>query len=90
MMAMSVEKIVRTAGLTSTDIALEIGPGLGSLTLAMLEEAQSVVAVEIDSSSSNVNFRQPQAKHSERADTVNCHHSRCSYSKDSPVAPDST
>ncbi len=42
-------KIVRTAGVTSEDIALEIGPGLGSLTLAMLEEAQSVIAVEIDS-----------------------------------------
>lgn len=41
-------KIVRTAGVTSSDIALEIGPGLGSLTLAMLEEAQSVIAVEID------------------------------------------
>ena len=41
-------KIVRTAGVTSDDIALEIGPGLGSLTLAMLEIAQSVVAVEID------------------------------------------
>jgi 16S rRNA (adenine1518-N6/adenine1519-N6)-dimethyltransferase len=42
-------KIVRTAGVTSDDIALEIGPGLGSLTLAMLEIAKSVVAVEIDS-----------------------------------------
>ena len=42
-------KIVRTAGVTSDDIALEIGPGLGSLTLAMLEVAQSVIAVEIDS-----------------------------------------
>jgi len=42
-------KIVRTAGITSDDIALEIGPGLGSLTLAMLEVAQSVIAVEIDS-----------------------------------------
>ena len=42
-------KIVRTAGVTSDDIALEIGPGLGSLTLAMLEVAKSVIAVEIDS-----------------------------------------
>jgi 16S rRNA (adenine1518-N6/adenine1519-N6)-dimethyltransferase len=42
-------KIVRIAGVTSQDVALEIGPGLGSLTLAMLEEAQSVLAVEIDS-----------------------------------------
>ncbi len=42
-------KIVRTAGVTSDDIALEIGPGLGSLTLAMLGVAKSVIAVEIDS-----------------------------------------
>lgn len=41
-------KIVRTAGVTSSDVALEIGPGLGSLTLALLEEAKSVIAVEID------------------------------------------
>jgi len=41
-------KIVRTAGVTKDDIALEIGPGLGSLTLAMLEIAKSVIAVEID------------------------------------------
>ena len=41
-------KIVRTAGVTQDDIALEIGPGLGSLTLAMLETAKSVIAVEID------------------------------------------
>jgi 16S rRNA (adenine1518-N6/adenine1519-N6)-dimethyltransferase len=42
-------KIVRTAAVGPTDIALEIGPGLGSLTLALLEIAASVVAVEIDS-----------------------------------------
>lgn len=41
-------KIVRTAGLQPGDIALEIGPGLGSLTLAMMEEAAQVVVVEID------------------------------------------
>lgn len=42
-------KIVRLAGVGTEDIALEIGPGLGSLTLALLEEAAAVVAVEIDS-----------------------------------------
>ena len=42
-------KIVRVAGVTSSDIALEIGPGLGSLTLALMEEANEVIAVEIDS-----------------------------------------
>ena len=41
-------KIVRIAAVGPHDIALEIGPGLGSLTLALLESAQSVVAVEID------------------------------------------
>ena len=41
-------KIVRTAGVSADDIALEIGPGLGSLTLAMMEEAKAVIAVEID------------------------------------------
>ena len=41
-------KIVRTAHVSSDDVALEIGPGLGSLTLALLEIAASVVAVEID------------------------------------------
>jgi 16S rRNA (adenine1518-N6/adenine1519-N6)-dimethyltransferase len=42
-------KIVRTAGVTPDDIALEIGPGLGSLTLAILDIAKEVIAVEIDS-----------------------------------------
>ena len=41
-------KIVNTAEVESEDIALEIGPGLGSLTLALLEKAKAVVAVEID------------------------------------------
>jgi 16S rRNA (adenine1518-N6/adenine1519-N6)-dimethyltransferase len=41
-------KIVRVADVKSDDVALEIGPGLGSLTLALLEEASSVVAIEID------------------------------------------
>lgn len=42
-------KIVRTSGVESTDIVLEIGPGLGSLTIALLDSAREVVAVEIDS-----------------------------------------
>ncbi len=42
-------KIVRLADVRSSDIALEIGPGLGSLTLALLDEAAHVIAVEIDS-----------------------------------------
>ena len=41
-------KIVKSADVGPQDIALEIGPGLGSLTLAMLESAESVIAIEID------------------------------------------
>ncbi len=42
-------KIVKLATVEKSDIALEIGPGLGSLTLALLEEASQVIAIEIDS-----------------------------------------
>ena len=42
------QKIVRVAGVTADDCALEIGPGLGSLTLALLEVTPNVIAVEID------------------------------------------
>lgn len=41
-------RIVRTAGVRPDDVVVEIGPGLGSLTLALLESAARVVAVEID------------------------------------------
>ena len=44
----TVRRIVTTAGLSDADIVLEVGPGLGSLTLALLAVAQAVVAVEID------------------------------------------
>jgi len=79
-------RIVRTAGLTSTDIALEIGPGLGSLTLAMLEQAQAVVAVEIDARLAN-QLPITAAKHSERADTLTVINQDALTLKDLPVAP---
>ena len=44
----TVRRIVRAAGLDPTDVVLEVGPGLGSLTLALLPAAARVVAVEID------------------------------------------
>ncbi|MBO3750792.1 16S rRNA (adenine(1518)-N(6)/adenine(1519)-N(6))-dimethyltransferase RsmA [Streptosporangiaceae bacterium NEAU-GS5] len=44
----TVRRIVRVAGVASDDIAIEVGPGLGSLTLALLPEVARVVAVEID------------------------------------------
>jgi 16S rRNA (adenine1518-N6/adenine1519-N6)-dimethyltransferase len=44
----TVQRIVRTAALRADDVVLEIGPGFGSLTLALLPNVQRVVAVEID------------------------------------------
>ena len=41
-------KIAKLAQVGKDDIALEIGPGLGSLTLALLDSSKQVVAVEID------------------------------------------
>src|SRR6187200_814962 len=46
--ANTVRRIVRDAGVDSDDVVLEVGPGLGSLTLALLAVARRVVAVEID------------------------------------------
>ena len=46
--ANTVRRIVREARLSPTDVVLEVGPGLGSLTLALLAEAAHVHAVEID------------------------------------------
>jgi 16S rRNA (adenine1518-N6/adenine1519-N6)-dimethyltransferase len=79
-------KIVRTAGVTSSDIALEIGPGLGSLTLAMLEEAESVVAVEIDSRLAT-QLPITAAKHSERADKLTVINQDALTLKSLPVDP---
>lgn len=47
--ANTVRRIVATAGVDENDHVLEVGPGLGSLTLALLAAAGSVEAVEIDS-----------------------------------------
>ena len=44
----TVRRIVTAANLDSEDVVVEIGPGLGSLTLALLPNAAAVVAVEID------------------------------------------
>lgn len=46
--ANTVRRIAAAAELAGDDVVLEVGPGLGSLTLAMLPLVSSVVAVEID------------------------------------------
>jgi 16S rRNA (adenine1518-N6/adenine1519-N6)-dimethyltransferase len=44
----TVRRIVRAAGLAPDEAVLEVGPGLGSLTLALLPACGAVYAVEID------------------------------------------
>ncbi len=46
--ANTVRRIVAVSGIGPDDVVLEVGPGLGSLTLGLLEVADRVVAVEID------------------------------------------
>jgi 16S rRNA (adenine1518-N6/adenine1519-N6)-dimethyltransferase len=46
--ANTVRRIVRAAELRPDDVVVEVGPGLGSLTLALLPEVAAVHAVEID------------------------------------------
>lgn len=44
----TIRRIVTVAGLTPDDVALEVGPGLGSLTLGLVGAVRHVHAVEID------------------------------------------
>lgn len=44
----TVRRIVASAELSPEDVVLEVGPGLGSLTLALLPACKELVAVEID------------------------------------------
>jgi 16S rRNA (adenine1518-N6/adenine1519-N6)-dimethyltransferase len=46
--ANTVRRIVRTSGVGVDDVVVEVGPGLGSLTLGLLDVARHVIVVEID------------------------------------------
>lgn len=48
--ANTVRRIVQLAELDPTDRVVEVGPGLGSLTLGLLEQAAHVLAIEIETS----------------------------------------
>ncbi len=42
------DKIISAAGITSDDMVLEVGPGIGTMTQYLCESARKVIAVEID------------------------------------------
>ena len=43
-----VTSIIQTSAITKDDLVIEIGPGLGSLTEALLEKAGKVICIELD------------------------------------------
>ncbi len=47
--ANTLRRVVSASGVNKNDHVLEVGPGLGSLTLALLDRGATVTAVEIDS-----------------------------------------
>ena len=44
-----IEKIVQLAEVQTTDVVVEVGPGLGTLTVALLDRARAVCSLEADS-----------------------------------------
>lgn len=46
--ANTVRRIVRESGVVDGEVVLEVGPGLGSLTLALLDVGADVTAIEVD------------------------------------------
>ncbi|MBL1068678.1 16S rRNA (adenine(1518)-N(6)/adenine(1519)-N(6))-dimethyltransferase RsmA [Streptomyces sp. 7-21] len=72
--ANTVRRIVRAARIGEDDAVLEIGPGLGSLTLALLSRAAHVTAVEIDDVLADALPATVAARLGERADRFSLIH----------------
>ena len=79
-------KIVRTVDVNHSDVALEVGPGLGSLTLELLESARSVIAIEIDSRLAQ-QLPLTAAAHSDRASHLTVIHQDALKVTELPAAP---
>jgi 16S rRNA (adenine1518-N6/adenine1519-N6)-dimethyltransferase len=48
------DNIINAAGITKDDFVLEIGPGIGTLTIKLAEEAKKVIAIEQDTAIFNI------------------------------------
>ena len=49
-----VEKIIESSNITKNDLIIEIGPGLGTLTKGLLEQAGKVICIELDKRMINI------------------------------------
>jgi 16S rRNA (adenine1518-N6/adenine1519-N6)-dimethyltransferase len=84
--ANTVRRIVRDSGVGADDVVLEVGPGLGSLTLALLPHVAQVIAVEIDERLASA-LPQTVARRSGYADRLQVLHADALSIRELPVAP---
>ncbi|MEU8889441.1 16S rRNA (adenine(1518)-N(6)/adenine(1519)-N(6))-dimethyltransferase RsmA [Streptomyces sp. NPDC048442] len=85
--ANTVRRIVRTAQVRPDDVVVEVGPGLGSLTLALLDTADRVVAVEIDDVLAAALPATVQARMPGKADRFDLVHSDAMLVEELPAEP---
>ncbi|MFJ6697366.1 16S rRNA (adenine(1518)-N(6)/adenine(1519)-N(6))-dimethyltransferase RsmA [Streptomyces sp. NPDC091272] len=85
--ANTVRRIVRTAQVRPDDVVVEVGPGLGSLTLALLDTADRVVAVEIDDVLAAALPATVHARLPHKADRFDLVHSDAMLVEELPAAP---
>jgi 16S rRNA (adenine1518-N6/adenine1519-N6)-dimethyltransferase len=85
--ANTVRRIVRTADVRPDDVVVEVGPGLGSLTLALLEVADRVTAVEIDDTLASALPATVAARMPDRADRFALVHSDAMQVTELPGPP---
>ncbi|MFI0981350.1 16S rRNA (adenine(1518)-N(6)/adenine(1519)-N(6))-dimethyltransferase RsmA [Streptomyces sp. NPDC021093] len=85
--ANTVRRIVRTAEVRPDDVVVEVGPGLGSLTLALLDTADRVVAVEIDDVLAAALPTTIRARMARKADRFDLVHSDAMLVKELPAEP---
>lgn len=64
-----IENIVKSSDLSKEDLVIEIGPGLGTLTKRLLEEAGKVLCVEIDKKM--INILQDRFVENEKFEVIN-------------------
>lgn len=83
----TVRRIVAAADLSPDDVVLEVGPGLGSLTLALLPACAAVVAVEIDPVLAGRLPATAAERAPELADRLTVVHADAMKVTDLPVAP---